>query len=130
MRHGKTKKCRICEQTLPEMHFHKNKKSRRTECRSCVRVLKMQRLYGVTPMDFAEMYEMQVGLDPITMTPLEKRDTCVDHCHKTGRVRGLLTRSTNAALGQLMDDPVVLYRAYQWLLHDSPFGKQSSNPSG
>ena len=130
MRHGKMKKCKICEQVVPETQYHMNRGYRRSECRSCRRMIQMQSRYGVTPLDFMEMYEMQLGLDPITMTPLERGKACIDHCHKTGRVRGLLSRSSNSALGQFMDDPMVLYRAYRWLLNDSPFGKQSSNPSG
>lgn len=32
----------------------------------------------------------------------------VDHCHQTGKVRGLLCRNCNAAIGLLGDDPKVL----------------------
>jgi len=62
-----------------------------------------------------EMYERQNGLDPITLLPLEGDRICVDHCHKTGKVRGLLSRITNLALGQLLDDPDALLRGAEYL---------------
>ena len=73
------------------------------------------------------MYEQQVGLDPITLTPLELGKICADHCTKLVGFRGLLSRSTNAALGQLLDSQHVMYRAMQYLSNDSPFGKKSTD---
>ncbi|WP_437104985.1 endonuclease VII domain-containing protein [Streptomyces sp. enrichment culture] len=35
----------------------------------------------------------------------------VDHCHETGRVRGVLCFSCNAALGQFKNQPDVMRRA-------------------
>ncbi len=39
----------------------------------------------------------------------------VDHCHKTGAVRGILCLNCNAALGALGDDPEVVHRAIAYL---------------
>jgi Recombination endonuclease VII len=39
----------------------------------------------------------------------------VDHCHKTGAIRGLLCRSCNQAIGLLKDDPRLLRAAIRYL---------------
>ncbi|MEV7073553.1 endonuclease VII domain-containing protein [Streptomyces sp. NPDC093990] len=39
----------------------------------------------------------------------------VDHCHKTGRVRGVLCFNCNSGLGLLGDDPEALNRAADYL---------------
>ncbi|MFH9431825.1 endonuclease VII domain-containing protein [Streptomyces sp. NPDC017615] len=39
----------------------------------------------------------------------------VDHCHKTGRVRGVLCFNCNSAIGKLGDDPEAVRRAAAYL---------------
>ena len=39
----------------------------------------------------------------------------IDHCHRSGKVRGLLCNACNTALGLLQDDPVAIQRAYSYL---------------
>jgi hypothetical protein len=39
----------------------------------------------------------------------------VDHCHETGKRRGLLCSGCNTAIGKLKDDPEVLRRAADYI---------------
>jgi hypothetical protein len=42
-------------------------------------------------------------------------DLCVDHCHKTGKIRGLLCRPCNVGLGQFKDNKKLLACAIRYL---------------
>ena len=39
----------------------------------------------------------------------------VDHCHKTGKIRGLLCRNCNTSLGKFKDSPEILQNAITYL---------------
>lgn len=67
--------------------------------------------YGLT----CEAYRAlaATGVCSACRTPSSGRMS-VDHCHETGRVRGLVHQSCNVGLGQAGDDPDVLFR---WASH-------------
>lgn len=46
-----------------------------------------------------------------------RNDRCIDHDHATGRVRDLLCRNCNSAIGLLGDDPDLIRRAAEYLDH-------------
>lgn len=39
----------------------------------------------------------------------------VDHCHKTGEIRGLLCNQCNTGLGRFRDDKAIMRRAIKYL---------------
>lgn len=43
------------------------------------------------------------------------RDLAVDHCHATGRIRGLLCSNCNTSIGLMCDDPYLLQKAIDYL---------------
>ena len=71
----------------------------------------VQRLYGMDPELYLAMARAQGGNCAICkgrdgVGKLRwKRILCVDHCHTTGRVRGLICSRCNTAIGMLRDNP-------------------------
>jgi hypothetical protein len=57
--------------------------------------------YNLTSEDYAKILEQQDGHCAICP---KTEDLVVDHCHGTKKVRGLLCRRCNVALGMLDDD--------------------------
>lgn len=45
----------------------------------------------------------------------EANPPCVDHCHRTQKVRGILCRGCNTAIGRMGDDPSLLRAAAAYL---------------
>lgn len=67
--------------------------------------------YGLTPEDYDALAEAQgnacaICLEPGDLDAASQHRLGVDHDHVTGRVRGLLCRPCNRAVGILADDPV------------------------
>lgn len=78
------------------------------------------RKYGLTLEQFAELHELQRGLCAICGLLMKlntngKQACNVDHCHKTGRVRGLLCTRCNMAIGQFADSPDLMLKAIAYL---------------
>lgn len=78
----------------------------------------VQKTYGLGEGDYARLLAYQAGRCWICRraTGATKR-LAVDHDHKTEKVRGLLCGPCNQLLGHVRDDPEVLIRAAQYLLH-------------
>lgn len=78
---------------------------------------KLQKLYGITLDDYNKMFADQAGCcatcgthNSVTTKPL-----CVDHCHTTGLVRGLLCTQCNVALGLAKDNITTLQNMIKYL---------------
>jgi hypothetical protein len=79
--------------------------------------------YGISPLDYADMLLKQGGVCAVcklSETCKDKRsnkvrDLAVDHCHTTGRVRGLLCSRCNKALGGFKDNAELLASAIGYL---------------
>jgi hypothetical protein len=72
--------------------------------------------YGVTKEFLLDLYEKQQGVCKICEDkPKTQRGLHVDHCHKTGVVRGLLCHGCNVAIGSMKEDPEILSKAIEYL---------------
>ena len=80
--------------------------------------LHMKRNYGMTFEKYEAMLDEQNNVCAICSSPPpdhHKKRLNIDHCHTTGRVRGLLCDVCNRALGLFKDSPDVLLKAISYL---------------
>lgn len=73
--------------------------------------------YGITQEQHDALLEAQDFRCAMCLSdvPKGRGSWHVDHCHATGRVRGLLCQPCNMALGLLNDNPDTLLRAVAYL---------------
>ena len=119
-RHGAHHKCSSCETLKPASEFYKKDRLGRLDgtCKSCRIIAQRQKTLGITEAEYREFYRRQSGKCGICQRRLYSKRYkrfAVDHCHKTGRIRGLLCTNCNTAIGLLRDCPVTLQRAIEWL---------------
>ncbi|CAM5239251.1 Recombination endonuclease VII OS=Streptomyces tendae OX=1932 GN=GUR47_33690 PE=4 SV=1 [Streptomyces tendae] len=113
------KHCLSCDEVKPWSEWHRNAaaldglSARCKACRSVAgRARHLMRHYGLTETERDAIVASQMGLCVIC---LKAPAVHVDHCHKTGRVRGVLCFNCNSGLGLLRDDPDAMYRAADYL---------------
>ncbi|MFJ8084480.1 endonuclease VII domain-containing protein [Streptomyces sp. NPDC096205] len=111
--------CRSCGTIKPHSEWHRHATASdglSTSCKSCravkARAGHLKRHYGLTEAERDEMIASQMGLCVIC---LKVPAGHVDHCHKTGKVRGVLCFNCNSAIGKLGDDPDAVRRAAAYL---------------
>lgn len=134
------KRCYKCKKSKSIGEFYKNKAQRDgldTRCKACSRayfksydrresdlrysrqpfvvenrkLARMINSYGLSKEEFLKMKKKQNGICAICPEKLE----VIDHCHKTGRVRGLLCRKCNFGLGNFRDSGKLLEMAKAYL---------------
>lgn len=107
--------------------YEKNKPAERLQRRHA-----KIRKYGLTPAEFDAMLDAQGRVCAICGTDKpSKRDNTfrIDHCHKTGNVRGLLCMKCNSALGMLQDSIPSLQKAIEYLTRSSCGATSTPNSS-
>ncbi|GAA2308960.1 endonuclease VII domain-containing protein [Streptomyces kunmingensis] len=113
------KLCRACNEVKAHSEWHRNASASdglSTRCKACRAIQGRQdhlkRNYNLTEAQRDEMVASQMGICVIC---LKAPAVHVDHCHETGRVRGVLCFNCNSAIGKLGDDPDTTRRAAAYL---------------
>jgi len=77
----------------------------------------LKAIYGITLEEYSLMFEKQEGCCSGCKKHRStlKSDLCVDHCHTTGKVRGLLCAKCNTALGMIEDNTNTLLNLITYL---------------
>lgn len=89
---------------------------------------RLENVYGISIEDYDQMLKSQGGGCAICGGPPGNgrggalRFFCVDHDHKTGRIRGLLCVEHNSGLGRFDDSTDLLLKAVEYLQRDVALG--------
>lgn len=100
----------------PEKYKEINKKANDT-ARGSTQDWYYGRKYGITKMDYDKLAESQLNKCDICGTHQDNLDRLldVDHCHKSGKIRGLLCRHCNLLIGHAKDSVETLKNAVEYL---------------
>lgn len=133
---GASKKCSICYNNLPLNKFSKHSRARdglQNSCKECSssygkswesdpnnrRRRKLRQKYDMTLEEYNQMLHDQNYSCAICGSKETRNSKYeflpVDHCHKTGKVRGLLCDFCNVGLGRFEDDVERLQNAIKYL---------------
>jgi len=139
------KKCSTCKSILPASEFYPHKRMKsglQPSCRTCSRAWHRARpdyirkknaqfrsKYPTYNLDWCRKKAFGISRNDVLIL-LEAQDyKCigclrrfgdslrehVDHCHSTGKIRGLLCRDCNVGIGTLGDDPARLIRLSKYI---------------
>lgn len=133
------KKCTKCKQVKSLDQFYLDKRAKdnkRSACSSCHKQWKLDNVdyikqyyinnkdkykfnsikkrYGLNENQYHKMFNDQLGLCAICKLEASK-PLHIDHCHKTGQIRGLLCVNCNVALGLLKEDKNIIKSVLTYL---------------
>lgn len=120
--------CSACKQDLPLMSFYRNTKGKygkSNKCRECTkmhskedRVKNAARIgaqkYNSTIEEINEVLS-KINCEICGASPKPEKRNFIDHCHTTGKVRGLLCDDCNMGIGRFKDNPDLLKKAIEYL---------------
>lgn len=91
--------------------------SQNAEINARRRIAYREKVYGISAEDWNALFDSQGRVCAICKSDTPgKRHWSTDHCHTTGKVRGILCAPCNLALGALRDDPATVMRLHAYLL--------------
>lgn len=76
---------------------------------------RMRRKYGITLEQYNKLLDQQNGKCAICGGGNGKHKLVIDHDHATGKIRGLLCKKCNTAIGMMNDNPDLLLRGSDYL---------------
>lgn len=127
----KTKVCTKCHVDQPIENYHKSgQRGRLAYCKTCRAKQRKTWSNGRVGREAARRAHLQarykLSLDEVSAVLIAQDSKClicqellekyhIDHCHDTGRIRGILCGKCNMGLGLFKDSPELLSRAVKYL---------------
>lgn len=108
---GRAADCRECQASSKRTRYVADPSVRRRKQSAA-----LKHKYGITLDQRDALRRSQGNACGICREPLTGGQAeHIDHCHDTGRVRGVLCSRCNMGIGLLKDDPAILLRAVAYL---------------
>lgn len=115
---GRRRKCKSCVTLIAKKYRNAN----RDRYRELSRKWHLKSQYGLSVVDYDQMLTEQEEKCKVCKIKFDLEDQNrrphVDHCHNTGKVRGILCFTCNTAIGKMKDDPDLLRKAADYLEDD------------
>ena len=131
-------KCKRCGENKLLTEYYKTtdrKSGHKTICKSCIKAdpltdkrkkqmkeygaaYHLKKTYNLTQEDYNLKLKEQnhkCGICGIDELEAPKQKLCVDHCHTTGKIRGLLCHNCNVSIGLLKESINTLSKAIAYL---------------
>lgn len=120
---GRARRCKMCHIEITQKYRKKNPEVyRKASLKHWHKLTNSKKhstwikRYGLTSSDYIKMFDEQDGKCKICLGSCSSGHfLSVDHCHKTGKVRGLLCKKCNSALGMLNDNIEYFESAIRYL---------------
>lgn len=113
------KTCNRCKEAKPLSEFHKNKGTQFGVlpcCKKCnpIKKHRIKSQYGLHQESLNGLIELLEGKCEVC-GEVPPRGLVIDHCHASGKFRGMLCNNCNAGLGMFKDSPMRLATAIEYL---------------
>lgn len=115
---GDVKTCKRCRQEKVISHFGKRAENATSSvCKECINFRALELKYGISYNEIQKLRTEQRGRCFICgcLGFTFSKGLAVDHCHKTGKIRGLLCPKCNIGLGHFEDNKHRLLSALSYL---------------
>lgn len=114
-----SKECNVCHKVRPMNDFRLKGNHRKNTCIHCENI---KSTFGINANDYDKMLKKQNGVCGICKKEEKERHQngklrklAIDHCHSTGKIRGLLCTKCNQGLGNFKDNESYLEQAIKYL---------------
>lgn len=110
--------CLACQTWVPLSEFYARRHSNGnthydSRCNPCRKLALIARRVGLEVRQAKELIDAAGGQCAICKR--RRVRLCIDHCHETGKIRGVLCHRCNSGIGSFRDDPGLLSAAASYL---------------